>query len=80
MFLPPAGAITLLDPVGDMAQGDLVVTVGTPDGAVPADLRIGLIDAITGLASDLTRRADVTPAIDDSTLDRVVVLVPEATP
>ena len=74
-----AGAITLLDPVGDMAQGDLVVTVGTADGAVPADLPIGRIDAITGLASDLTRRADVTPAIDDSTLDRVVVLVPEAT-
>jgi rod shape-determining protein MreC len=70
--------LELLDPLGRMAVGDLVVTLGTPDGAVPADLPLGRIAAITGSAADLTRAARVEPAVDESTLDRVAVLVPGA--
>lgn len=72
------GAMTLLDPLGAMAVGNLVVTVPTADGAVPADLPVGRIIRIDGSAADLTRSAAVRPLADLSTLDRVVVLVPEA--
>lgn len=75
-----AARFELLDPLGAMAAGDLLVTLGTPDGALPADLPLGRISAITGSAADLTRVAEVTPAVDDSRLDRVLVLVPEAGP
>jgi len=71
-----AARFELLDPLGRMAPGDLVVTLGTPDGALPADLPLGRISRITGSAADLTRVAEVAPAVDASTLDRVVVLVP----
>ena len=73
-----AGSLTLLDPLGEMAAGDLAVTVGTPDRSVPADLPIGRVSAVEGSAADLTRHAVVAPAVDDSTLDHVLVLVPEA--
>jgi rod shape-determining protein MreC len=73
-----AGTFTLIDPLGQMSVGDLVVTLGTPDGRIPADLPVGRIAAISGSAADLTRSALVTPAVDDSTLDRLGVLVAEA--
>ncbi|HEX6887507.1 MAG TPA: rod shape-determining protein MreC [Candidatus Nanopelagicales bacterium] len=69
---------SLLDPLGRMAVGNLVVTMGTPDGRLPADLPIGRITAIEGSAADLTRAAAVAPSVDLSTLDRVAVLVPAA--
>jgi rod shape-determining protein MreC len=72
-----AAAATLLDPLGEMAVGDLVVTLGAADASIPADLPIGRISALTGSAADLTRQAQVAPAVDDSTLDRLLVLVPE---
>ncbi len=72
-----AGRFELLDPLGRMAPGDLVVTLGTPSGDLPADLPLGSIAAVTGSSSALTRAAEVTPAVDGSTLDRVAVLVPD---
>jgi rod shape-determining protein MreC len=72
-----AGRFELLDPLGRMAQGDLIVTMGTPGGGLPADLPLGTIAVVTGSSAALTRAAEVTPAVDDSTLDRVAVLVPE---
>lgn len=71
------GRFELLDPLGRMAPGDLIVTLGTPDGDLPADLPLGRIAAVTGSSAALTRAAQVTPAVDDSTLDRVAVLVPD---
>jgi rod shape-determining protein MreC len=73
-----AMSLTLLDPLGAMGTGDLVVTLGSVDGAIPADLPLGRITTVVGSAADLTRHATVGPAVDASTLDRVVVLVPEA--
>jgi rod shape-determining protein MreC len=70
-------ALTPLDPLAAMAVGDLVATVGTADGAIPADLPIGRIETITGSAAELSRRAVVAPGVDPATLDHVVVLVPE---
>jgi cell shape-determining protein MreC len=67
----------LLDPLGRMAPGDLIVTLGTPSADLPADLPLGSVTAVTGSSAALTRAAEVTPAVDDSTLDRVVVLVPD---
>ncbi len=72
-----AGRFELLDPLGRMAQGDLIVTMGTPGGELPADLPLGTIAVVSGSSAALTRAAEVTPAVDDSTLDRVAVLVPE---
>ncbi len=72
-----AGRFELLDPLGRMAPGDLVVTLGTADGGLPAGLPLGRIAEVTGSSADLTRAAEVTPAVDDSTLDRVAVLVPD---
>lgn len=73
------GRFDLLDPLGQMAPGDLLVTLGTPDGDLPAGLPLGSIAEVTGSSAALTRAAQVTPAVDDSTLDRVVVLVPDPT-
>jgi cell shape-determining protein MreC len=73
-----AGRFELLDPLGRMVPGDLIVTLGTPGGDLPADLPLGSIAAVSGSSAALTRAADVTPAVDDSTLDRVVVLLPDA--
>jgi rod shape-determining protein MreC len=70
--------LTPLDPLAAMAVGDLVITVGTSDGAIPADLPIGRIVTIAGSAAELSRRAAVAPGVDPATLDHVVVLVPEA--
>ncbi len=67
-----------LDPLAAMNPEDLVVTIGTPDGVVPADLPVGRVSAVSGSAANLTRRATVRPLVDDSTLDHVVVLVPES--
>ena len=74
-----AGSFELLDPLGTMAPGDLVVTLGTADGNLPADLALGRISTISGSAADLSRVAEVVPAVDDSTLDRLAVLLPEPT-
>lgn len=71
-----SAAFTLLDPLGSMTAGDLVVTVGSPDLAVPSGLAIGRVTRIDGSAADLSRVATVTPAVDDSTVDRLAVLVP----
>jgi rod shape-determining protein MreC len=71
------GRFELLDPLGRMAPGDLIVTLGTPGGDLPADLPIGTIATVTGSSAALTRAAEVTAAVDDSTLDRVAVLVPD---
>jgi cell shape-determining protein MreC len=72
-----AGRFELLDPLGQMAPGDLIVTLGTPGGELPADLPLGSITEVSGSSAALTRAAEVTPSVDDSTLDRVVVLVPD---
>ncbi len=72
-----AGRFELLDPLGRMEPGDLIVTLGTPGGDLPADLPLGTIAKVTGSSAALTRAAEVTAAVDDSTLDRVAVLVPE---
>jgi rod shape-determining protein MreC len=71
-----AGRFELLDPLGRMAPGDLIITLGTPGGDLPADLPLGSIATVTGSSAALTRAAEVTPVVDDSTLDRVAVLVP----
>jgi rod shape-determining protein MreC len=75
-----AASFELLDPVGRMAAGDLIVTIGTADGVLPADLPVGRVSAVRGSAADLSRVAAVQPGVDASTLDRVVVLVPEGGP
>jgi rod shape-determining protein MreC len=72
------GRFELLDPLGEVAAGDLIVTLGVPGGTVPADLPIGRVAQVTGSSAALDRVAEVTPAVDDSTMDRVVVLIPGA--
>jgi rod shape-determining protein MreC len=72
------GEFELLDPLGHMVPGDLIVTLGTPAGDLPMGLPLGSVAAVSGSSAALTRRAEVTPAVDDSTLDRVAVLVPGA--
>jgi rod shape-determining protein MreC len=74
-----AGRFELLDPLGPMAPGDLIVTLATPGGDLPADLPLGTVSSVGGSSAALTRAAEVTPAVDDSTLDRVAVLVPNGT-
>jgi rod shape-determining protein MreC len=73
-----SATLALLDPLGAMAVGDPIVTIGTSDGLVPADLPLGTVRAVTGSAADLTRGAQVDAQVDRSTLDRVAVLVPRA--
>ena len=75
-----AATFELLDPLGQMARGDLVVTIGAGADGLPADLPLGRVRAISGSAADLSRAAEVAPHVDDSTLDRVEVLVPEDPP
>jgi cell shape-determining protein MreC len=72
--------LTLLDPLGAMSVGDQVITIGTADRLVPADLPLGVITAIAGSAADLSRHAEVDLRVDASTLDRLAVLVPRELP
>lgn len=75
-----AGRFELLDPLGDIAVDDLIVTLGAPGAQVPAGLALGRVVAVTGSSAALTRAAQVTPVFDDSTMDRVAVLVPDLPP
>ncbi len=72
------GRFELLDPLGRMAPGDLIVTLGTTGGELPVGLPLGSVTSVSGSSAALTRVAEIAPAVDDSTLDRVAVLVPEA--
>lgn len=82
------GVLELLDPMGGMEVGDLVVSLGFPAPAAgggparsfPSGVPIGRIARIEGRVADLTRRAVVAPLVKASTLDRVAVLVPERRP
>lgn len=75
---PEQGWVELLDPLGQMSAGDLVVTLGSPDGApLPTGLPLGRISKITGSAATMDRRGVVATAVDASTLDAVMVLVPD---
>ncbi len=74
-----AAQLQLLDPMGSMAVGDLVITMGAADGrTVPAGLPVGRIRQISGSAADLSRVAMVSLSVDVSTMAHVAVLVPEA--
>ncbi len=66
-----------LDPLAPLTPGAAIVSIGAPDGQFAADLPIGSISGVTGSAAALTRAAQVAPAVDESTLDRVLILVPE---
>lgn len=72
-----AAAFEPLDPLAPLTPGSLVVTMGVPGGQYPADLPIGRVTAITGSSAALTRAAELAMAVDDSTLDRVLALVPD---
>lgn len=70
------GTLELLDPLGDMAAGDLVVTLGSPTGApFPKGLPIGRVTAVTGSATSMDRRGVVQVAVDTTALESVLVLV-----
>ncbi len=66
-----------LDPMAPLVPGTAIVTIGVPGGQFAADLPVGRITAVTGSAAALTRAAEAVPAVDDSTLDRVLVLIPD---
>jgi rod shape-determining protein MreC len=70
------GTLELLDPLGAMRSGDLVVTLGSRDGLpFPRGLPIGQIAAVTGTAAAVSRRAVIATTVDASTLDEVAILV-----
>jgi hypothetical protein len=63
-----------------MAPGDLVVTPCRERGGSLAELPLVTVASMTESSTARTKAAEVTPAVDDSTLDRVAVLVPDAQP
>lgn len=67
-----------LDPLAPLTTGALIVTLGVSGGQVPSGLPIGMVARVTGSAAALTRAGQLSPAVDDSTLDQVLVLVPES--
>ncbi|MGV1003702.1 MAG: rod shape-determining protein MreC [Candidatus Nanopelagicales bacterium] len=73
--------LVLIDQLADLRDGQTLVTAGSRDGGpFPAGLRVGKIAAVTGSAADLSRAAIVTLAADETALDAVLVLTPEAGP
>jgi rod shape-determining protein MreC len=70
------GSLELIDPLGPMRKGDLLVTLGSRDGVpFPRGLPIGRISAVTGSAAAVDRRAVIATTVDASTLDEVAILV-----
>lgn len=70
------GTLQLLDPMGAMETGDLVVTLGSHNGLpFPRGLPIGRITQKAGSAVAADRRAVIATAVDSSALDEVLVLV-----
>jgi rod shape-determining protein MreC len=63
----------------DLLEGDLLVTSGT-DGVFPRGLPVGRIRELRRSAQGLYQKADVTPAVDVTKLEEVLVLTsgPEA--
>jgi rod shape-determining protein MreC len=57
----------------DMLEGDLLVTSGT-DGVFPRGLAVGKITALKRSGQGLYQRADVTPSVDMTKLEEVLVL------
>ena len=57
----------------DMLEGDLLVTSGT-DGVFPRGLAVGKIAGLKRSGQGLYQRADVTPAVDMTKLEEVLVL------
>ena len=57
----------------DMLDGDLLVTSGT-DGVFPRGLAVGKIAGLKRSGQGLYQRADVTPAVDMTKLEEVLVL------
>lgn len=74
-----AGRLVPLDQLAELRSGQLLVTAGAGDASpFPAGLPVGRIDVVSGSAADLSRAAAVRFAADESTLDEVMVLAPEA--
>ena len=57
----------------DFLEGDLLVTSGT-DGVFPRGLAVGKITSLKRSGQGLYQRADVTPAVDVTKLEEVLVL------
>jgi rod shape-determining protein MreC len=57
----------------DMLEGDLLVTSGT-DGVFPRGLAVGKITGLKRSGQGLYQRADVTPSVDLTKLEEVLVL------
>jgi rod shape-determining protein MreC len=57
----------------DMMDGDLLVTSGT-DGIFPRGLPVGKLTAVKRRGQGLYQRADVTPAVDVTKVEEVLVL------
>lgn len=71
--------LDLLDPNAIVAAGDQVVTSGLT-GLFPAGIPIGTVARADAAGGNLTRRAYVTPAVDFTALDFVLVVVGVGTP
>jgi rod shape-determining protein MreC len=68
----------------DMMEGDLLVTSGT-DGVFPRGLPVGKLTGLKRSGQGLYQRADVTPAVDVTKIEEVLVVTtgerrPEAAP
>ncbi len=57
----------------DMVEGDLLITSGT-DGVFPRGLVVGALSGLKRSGQGLYQRADVTPAVDVTKLEEVLVL------
>lgn len=78
----PAGSLTLTG-IGDapIAVGDAVRTLGSPDGSpFVADIAVGTVTQVDDDSGQLGRTAIVEPAVDNATLDAVVVLIERTEP
>lgn len=78
----PAGSLTLTG-IGDapITVGDDVRTLGSPDGSpFAADIAVGTVAQVDEDSGQLGRTAIIEPAVDNATLDAVVVLIERSDP
>lgn len=78
----PAGTLTLTG-IGEapITVGDKVRTLGSPDGSpFVADIAVGTVTEVDEDSGQLGRTAIIAPAVDNATLDAVVVLIERGGP
>ncbi|MFA5786671.1 MAG: rod shape-determining protein MreC [Actinomycetota bacterium] len=76
---PSSLSFELLDPEAEVIVGDAVVTAAIEKGIFPEGIPVGTVTEVFRERNALTKRVRVTPYVDFSSIDKVLVVTAKAT-